>query len=55
MIVIRLNGELEEKLKTIALLKEVDKKDLIAELKRKTEEFVRNEIEREYQSVIGNV
>jgi len=53
MIVIKLNGELEEKLKTIALLKGVETDELLEELREKAEETIRKEIEREYREVVS--
>jgi len=52
MIVIRMNGEIEEKLKTIALLKGIEKDEILHYLEEKATEAVREEIERKYKEVI---
>ncbi len=51
-VTVRLNGEVEEKIRTIALLRNVDEKDVIEELRRRVEEMFRKVVEEEYDKAI---
>lgn len=53
-VTVRLNGEVEEKIRTIALLRNVDEKDVIEELRRRVEEMFRKVVDEEYDKAIEN-
>lgn len=53
-VTVRLNGEVEEKIRTIALLRNVDEKDVIEELRRRVEEMFREVVDEEYDKAIEN-
>jgi len=54
VIIVKLNGEIEEKLKTIALLKGVEKEELLDALREKAAEAVRIEVEKKYREVVAS-
>lgn len=51
MIVVKFDGELEEKLRIIVLLRGVSREELINELKEKAINVIKSEIEREYNKL----
>lgn len=52
MIVVKFNGEIEEKLRTISLLKGIEREELLKKLEKRAIEAVKSEIEREYRDIL---
>jgi DNA polymerase III delta subunit len=53
MIVVKMNGELEEKLNTIVLIEGEDRERVIERLREIAKEAVRQEIERRYRELVS--